>query len=256
MRTRSLHCWLWFLYACTVRAEEPTRMVPNATSPVAATPSRHAAELDMSAQGARDWGLTPEEWTRYKQLMRGPLGIYSPNIDPLTALGTEARSESERQHIAELQVRMEAQRVEKLFTYQRAYDAAWKRVFPTLPPFEPSASTRLSNPSFNSPQATPAGATQSDPTRLAVFVKEDCPTCDQRVKDLASAGTAFDLYMVGSRGDDARIQAWASRLKINPAKVRAGTITLNHDAGRWYSMGGPGSLPAVLHSVNGRWTRE
>ncbi|KID12115.1 conserved protein, ly exported, partial [Rhodobacteraceae bacterium PD-2] len=38
-------------------------------------------------QQARDWGLHTEEWARYRQLMQGPLGIFSPNLDPLTALG-------------------------------------------------------------------------------------------------------------------------------------------------------------------------
>ena len=45
---------------------------------------------------AKDWGLEPEEWTRYRHLMQGPLGIYSPNLDPLTALGIEARTSDER----------------------------------------------------------------------------------------------------------------------------------------------------------------
>ncbi|MBN0274011.1 TIGR03759 family integrating conjugative element protein, partial [Pseudomonas aeruginosa] len=36
---------------------------------------------------ASDWGLQPQEWARYRELMDGPLGIYSPNLDPLSALG-------------------------------------------------------------------------------------------------------------------------------------------------------------------------
>lgn len=38
--------------------------------------------------------------------------------------------------------------------------------------------------------------------------------------------------------------------------VRARTITLNHDTGRWRSMGDQGELPAVLRQINGRWQRE
>ena len=41
-----------------------------------------------------------------------------------------------------------------------------------------------------------------------------------------------------------------------PAKVRARTITLNHDAGRWLSIGVPGELPAVVREVNGQWQRQ
>jgi integrating conjugative element protein (TIGR03759 family) len=66
------------------------------------------------------------------------------------------------------------------------------------------------------------------------------------VRQLQAAGAAFDIYMVGSRGDDARIRAWARRVGVDPTKVRARTITLNHDAGRWLMLGGQGTLPAVL----------
>ena len=43
---------------------------------------------------------------------------------------------------------------------------------------------------------------------------------------------------------------------IDPARVRARTITLNHDAGRWLSLGLPGELPAVVREVNGQWQRQ
>jgi hypothetical protein len=41
-----------------------------------------------------------------------------------------------------------------------------------------------------------------------------------------------------------------------PGRVRARTITLNHDAGRWLSLGLPGDLPAVVREVNGQWQRQ
>lgn len=192
---------------------------------------------------ARDWGLRTEEWARYRQLMQGPLGVYSPNIDPLTALGIEARSDEERRRYAELQVRAEARRVEKLLTYQRAYDEAWQRMAP--------GQLRVNLPATEARQPRNTGS-----GRLAVFVKADCVTCVQRVQQLQATGTAFDLYMVGSRQDDAHIRQWASRAGIDPAKVRARSITLNHDAGRWLSLGLPGELPAVVREVNGQWQRQ
>lgn len=200
-----------------------------------ATPIERASPIAASDEArAHAWGLDAAEWTRYQQLMQGPLGIYSPNIDPLTALGIEARSDAERQHYAELQVRAEAQRVQKELSYQHAYDAAWKRLYPDL-----ARVSQLTAP----PRA---GASLAHTGRLAVFIKDDCPACDARVRQLQASDTAFDIYMVGSRGDDARIRAWAQRVGIDPTKVRARTITLNHDAGRWLMLGGQGALPAVL----------
>lgn len=196
-------------------------------------------------QHARRWGLSAEEWARYQTLMRGPLGIYSPNLDPLTALGIEARSDQERQRYAELQVQAEAHRVEKLLAYQRAYDNAWQRLHADIPRvLLPDA-----GPAFSPITPTASG-------RIAVFVKDACPACDQSTLRLQAAGMAFDIYVVDSRADDARIRAWAQRIGIDPAKVRSGQITLNHDSGRWQSLNLQGDLPAVLRKVGNQWQRQ
>jgi len=193
---------------------------------------------------ARDWGLRPEEWSRYRELMQGPLGLSSPNLDPLTALGIEARSDEERRRFAELQVQIEARRVEKLLAYQRSYDAAWQRLAPGM--------QRVNLPGAG---AAAPGMGQAS-ARTAVFIKETCLGCDETVQRLQAEGATFDIYVVGSRGDDARIREWARRTRIDPTKVRSGHVTLNHDAGRWLSLGVQGDLPAVVRQVGGQWQRQ
>ncbi|ABM31135.1 TIGR03759 family integrating conjugative element protein [Paracidovorax citrulli] len=209
-----------------------------------ASAARPLADAHDDEARAREWGLRAEDWSRYRTLMQGPLGIYSPNLDPLTALGIEARSDEERRRYAELQVQAEARRVQKTLDYQRAYDAAWQRLYPDQ--------QRVAL------QAGPAAGSSgtAEPGRLALFVKEDCAACDQRVQQLQSAGTPVDVYLIGSRGDDERIRRWARRAGVDPAKVRARTITLNHDGGRWLSLGASGDLPAVMREVGGQWQRQ
>lgn len=196
---------------------------------------------------ATEWGLQPQEWARYRELMDGPLGIYSPNLDPLSALGIEARTDEERRRYAELQVQVEARRVEKLLAYQRAYDEAWQRLNPGM--------QRVNLPD-DKPGAGPSSSPLRGSGRMAVFVKDGCAACGQLVQRLQSSGAEFDLYMVGSRQDDARIRDWAKRAQIDPARVRAGSITLNHDGGRWLSLSLPGDLPAAVREVNGQWQRQ
>lgn len=218
------------------------QQAPAAQSRVVPSQIEHSQDVRL----AHDWGLRPEEWTRYRELMAGPLGIYSPNLDPLSALGTEARSDEERRRYAELQVQAESRRVEKLLAYQRAYDEAWQRLNPNAQ-------------RVNLPDAGPrsnANTALRGSGRTAVFVRDDCAPCDQAIQRLQTSGTAFDVYVVGSRADDARIREWAHRTKIDPARVRARTITLNHDAGRWLSLGLPGELPAVVRQVHGQWQRQ
>lgn len=31
-----------------------------------------------------EWGLTREDWSRYQKLKEGPIGIWTPNLDPIT----------------------------------------------------------------------------------------------------------------------------------------------------------------------------
>jgi len=215
---------------------------PSATQPSRERPLFNEPSID---QQARDWGLNTEEWARFQTLMRGPLGVYSPHLDPLSALGIEARSEEERHHYAELQVQAEVHRVEKLLAYQQAYDAAWQRLYP--------ASSRVLPLDAGT---TPMPVASSTYERAAVFVKNDCQACDQVVRQLQASGGAFDIYVVGSHADDTLIRNWAQRAGVDPGKVRTRTITLNHDAGRWLLLGQPGELPAVLHQVNGQWQRQ
>lgn len=210
---------------------------PTKPSQVVESRTEHSRNVRL----ARDWGLRSDEWTRYRELMEGPLGIHSPRLDPLSALGIEARSDAERRRYAELQVQVEARRIEKLLAYQRAYDEAWQRLHPNARRVDLAAA------------APNAGAGGS--ARMAVFVRERCPACEQTVQRLQAAGTAFDLYVVGSGDNDARIRAWAQHARIEPAKVRERTITLNHDGGRWRALGLPGELPAVLRQENGQWRR-
>jgi integrating conjugative element protein (TIGR03759 family) len=196
-------------------------------------------------QLAQDWKLAPEEWMRFRQLMQGPLGTYSPNLDPLSALGIEARNNSEREHYADLQVEAEAARVKKLLDYQRAYDEAWARRVPDL--------LRVYLPTTNLPASTPPPQQSG---RLAVFAKLECRRCEQRVKQLQASGVPFDLYLVGSREEDEVIRQWATRAGIEPGKVRDRRITLNHDSGRWQSLELLGELPAVVREINGKWIRQ
>ncbi|MCE4281886.1 TIGR03759 family integrating conjugative element protein [Xanthomonas hortorum] len=215
-------------------ATAQSRNMPNQERPLAGR--------ILDDRVARDWGLQPQDWARYRELMEGPLGIYSPNLDPLSALGIEARTDEERRRYAELQVQVEARRVEKLLVYQRAYDEAWQRLNPGMQ-------------RVNLPDDKPGAAVRSS-GRMAVFIKDGCAACGQLVQRLQTSGTEFDLYMVGSRQDDARIRDWAKRAQIDPARVRSGSITLNHDGGRWLSLGLIGDLPAAVREVNGQWQRQ
>jgi len=193
------------------------------------------------SEQAASWGLTEQEWTRFEQIQAGPRGFWSPNMDPLTALGVEAETDQERQRYAELQVALEAKRAERELAYQNAYTAAWAKLFPGLLPIQGMASP-------------PTASSPVEPRR-ALFVKGHCLACTAEAQRLQSSDMAFDIYLVGSQGKDERVRSWARQADIDPAKVQRRQITLNHDRGRWFSLGAPGPLPANLQQVNGQWQR-
>ncbi|MNT29868.1 hypothetical protein D3C72_1656310 [compost metagenome] len=91
--------------------------------------------------------------------------------------------------------------------------------------------------------------------RQALFVEDHCPACTAEAQRLQSSDTAFDIYLVGSQGEDERVRSWARQAGIDPTRVQRRQITLNHDRGHWFSFGAPGSLPATFQQVNGQWQR-
>lgn len=212
------------------------------TKPVnLAAPVFQQSDITELKRQADAWGLKTEEWQRYQELMDGPLGIYSPGLDPLTALGIEARNDEERRYYAELQVQAESRRVEKELAYQLAYDEAWKRLYPALLPLSDTMDTTT---------------VLSSDGRLALFVKDNCPACDVQAKRLESSGQSFDIYFVDSNNNDTLIRRWATRINIDPQKVLSRAITLNHDSGKWEAIGIASDLPAAVKEVNGRWVLQ
>lgn len=185
------------------------------------------------------WGLTDDEWAKFERLQAGPRHYWSPQLDPLTTLGVETDSDQERQRYAELQVRLEAKRAERELAYQKAYTAAWARLFPGMLPVQGMA---------DDPAATPAG-------RFALFVEERCPPCVANTQQWLRSGAHLDVYLVGSQGDDGRLRQWARDAGITPVQVSSGQVTLNHDRGRWFTLGASRPLPARFQQVDGKWQR-
>ncbi|KIH84091.1 TIGR03759 family integrating conjugative element protein [Pseudomonas batumici] len=228
----------------------PSVVQAEALIPLAVESTPHTQLQEHPTQAleqvlATEWGLKPEEWQRYRRLMQGPLGVYSPNLDPLTALGIEARDSQEQQRYAEQQVQAEFARVQKLLAYQNAYNDAFQRLYPGQLPVNLMGTESTA-------QASPVTSS----VRLAVFVTTNCKNCPERVRQLQQTAQGFDLYLVDSLGKDDRLRAWAKRAGIEPQKVLNRDITLNHDAGHWARLGDNGAFPAVMRQVNGQWQRQ
>lgn len=185
---------------------------------------RESRIRDTLRDEAREWGLEAQEWERYEMLMQGAREIWSPNLDPLTVLGVEARTEEERRRYAELLVEVERQRVERELAFQRAYDEAWQRLYPNELPVDQFM--------MGDPDQESVGFSQepgSQAPRLSVHVAaQDCASCDAAIQELLDSGVAMDVFVIDSDGDDGVIRQWARERSIPASRVQTREITLNH----------------------------
>lgn len=200
--------------------------------------SMQQSSVQELQQQAGQWGLSQDDYQRYKSLMSGPRGIQSPGLDPLSTLGIEARSEAERRKYAEKWVREEFARTQKELDFQREVTAAWKRLYPE------TLAVNMGNA---------AGITHDTGGRLALFVKSaNCVQCDARLAAVLADNRPVDIYLVDSQGDDGKLRGWAKDHHIPLDKVRSRQITLNHDGGRWMRFGN-GMMPVVLQQGEDGW---
>ncbi|QMR55635.1 TIGR03759 family integrating conjugative element protein [Enterobacter hormaechei] len=182
--------------------------------------------------------LSEVESSRFKLIMKGIRGYASPNLDPISALGIEARNDAERRHYAELWVKQEYERTEKELKFQREVDAAWKRLMPNMLPVN---------------MGNAAGIAHDSGGRLALFVREaDCQRCDARLSAVLADKRPVDIYLVDSEGSDQKLRSWAQQHRIPAEQVRERRITLNHDAGRWMRYGN-GIMPVLLQQGESGW---
>ena len=222
--------------------------VGSSTAQVVTSGVEHTESVFTAEALAKRWRLSTEEWAQYQTLMAGPRGIWSPNLDPVTVLGIDAETEAERRRYAELLVMLEYERVEKELRFQRAYDEAAQRLFPTLPRVTTAAAEASDSPAVGAERIAFVGSI--DPKR--------CPTCERALKELmrahrASHTAALDLFLADAADDEA-IRAWAKQHGVDADEVRVGRITLNHAQGPW-SLPGAGEpiTPRVLARSAGQW---
>lgn len=191
---------------------------------------------------ANAWGLSEQEWRRYKTLMQGiRSSISPPTISPIEVLGIHARDEAERRQYAEHWARAMREDIDRILAFQRAYDAAGKRLFPNERVIDVD---RL-------PRKTPREDVLQPADRLLFFSRPDCPSCDLLLGKLLNRFdeiAGIDIYLSGIEpGDDAAVRDWASSHVIDPQWVRSRRITLNHDAGALKKLTkGEGKVPEVL----------
>nr|WP_238486481.1 TIGR03759 family integrating conjugative element protein [Motilimonas eburnea] len=198
----------------------------------------------IEAVQAASWNLTLEDWVKYKALMKlTPRGIWSKDIDPVTALGVEATTEEERRKYATISLKLETQRIEKELAFERTRQSVAKDMFGDMPLIMPTK--KNGEPAYKSV--------------IALFSSVNCDhECLEYIKDslrTASKTTKVDIYIVGAESDE-DIYKFSSDVGVDTDLVNSGKITLNYDSGKFMKLG-LRELPAkITVGQNGKIQNE
>lgn len=194
---------------------------------------------------ASRWRLTEQEYSRYLDIINGPLGHWNKDIDPVFALGMFAETPAEQKRYAELLAQQEYELALRTIEFERAYRRAFQRLYPDASLID----DRLLEPYYRKhPEYTnpgPASSTSAQSVfqlgdRLLFFA--DPAHCDHCAEDLrtltdlarSSIGVMIDVYVLGADSDEA-VNRWANQAKLDTNLV-GNVITLNADNGTYQKI--------------------
>tara|TARA_R110001592_G_scaffold316364_1_gene592794 strand:+ start:32220 stop:32990 length:771 start_codon:yes stop_codon:yes gene_type:complete len=182
--------------------------------------SRSSSRLSESDKAeARKWSLTDSDWVKYKQVMSGPRGVWSPGLDPITALGVSETDVNERRRYAEIWMKVETRRIGLELAFEKERLLAGKRL---------NGDTKMiENDAWLAEWNKKQGAVHKI---INLFVDpacfDDCEDIARSVLDSVSNTSKLDIYFKpGSTEDEAG--NWAAHFNIDPKIVATRRITLN-----------------------------
>lgn len=203
-----------------------------------ATTHSHSTTTMSPENKAELWGISPDDYLRYTDIMEGPLKHWNPNIDPVLALGIYARTEGERIRFAEIYAAQERALTEKTQAFEHAYREAFHRLHPDANMIMPALmAPYYAHQAHKKGKSFPDFATNTllDGDRIIYFVDVSCTQCQQDIDKLQSLlkkhpTLVVDIYILNiTRETDAR--HWASDHDIDVGAVKQGRITINIDTG-------------------------
>lgn len=155
--------------------------------------------------------------------MNGWCGVFFFDLDLIMVLGIEVRMVEECCCFVELFVQQDFKCVEVELVFQWEVDVVWKWFYFYILLIGVGMGSVLV-------QFWSYGC-------LVLFVKVDCLFCDKMLMKLFVSQKLFDIYLVGSEGQDVKVCEWVSRWYIFVECVKMWVIMFNYDVGCWLKLG-------------------
>lgn len=204
------------------------------TTPEVESGTRQSTSNSDTEKPWKRWGLTRPDWERYESIMKGPRGIWSPKISPVSALGIHALSEVDRMRYAEIAAKQDWERLMSERAWYVTYDVAKDRYFGKRLKELKATQQHLDNTSAQD--------------HLVLFTDDQCnPQCRRALSVALEVGASLDIYFVGVSGRDT-IGQWAKANRIPPEAVNnTKQVTLNIDNGMFQRIALDTTLPQLFH---------
>lgn len=187
-------------------------------------------------QLAHMYGLDMKQWQQYQTLLKGPRGLWSPNIHPLMALGMcRGIKKTERRRLAKQYATIHFERVKRELAFEHAVFEAGMKMYGHLPLFREDV-TQTKNSKFFKKSINSS-------SRLQYFVRPNCASCRETLQAWLSEGRKFDLFISGNKK---QITQFAKKMGISPLLVPR-QITLNSMSEKEMHSLGIKTLPFIKH---------
>ena len=185
------------------------------------------------------YGLDMTQWKEYQTILKGPRGLWSPNIHPLMALGMrKGIKDAERKKLARQYATVRYERMQRELAFEQAVLEEAMKMYGHIPLFKngfSSTQTRTSQDSFPG-------------TRITYFVKPNCPQCKSTIQKWIAEGKQIDIYVAGNKR---QVTVFAKQMGISPLLVPK-QISLNVMSETEMSSLGIKTLPTVRHDKGPR----
>ena len=194
------------------------------------TAKNQSVGTEASNYQSKIWNISTDDWIRYEQIMQVEGQYLWKDIDPITVLGLNARSASERNRYAEKLAKLEFTNAQKVILLDRAYNKAFHELYGKLPVVDPSKlNIGRAKASLLSVPKTSVKTEFGD--RYIAFVNTQCSTCNRMVEQVLGSlqlGVSLDIHF--KKDSRQAITQWANKQGISAESVEVGTVTLNPDS--------------------------
>ena len=179
---------------------------------------------------AKEFRLSEDDMKKYKLIMIGKRGIWSPGLDPLSALGVEEKDPIQRDRYAKLWLEIEGEKIGLQFEFERAVANKRKDVFGEMLPFNTQPAVEKWLKKRNRPNAN-----------IDVYVDANCLVdCQKRIRDVqrTRGRGRLNFWFVGTViPTDTEIVKWAEFHEIDAEQVQQRVITLNNGRDKFALLG-------------------